>query len=99
MYLKEQGKLSCQVTVVANYKAVQARAQRPAVQKALNKQGESGIITVWTVSVNELGDRASGRMTLLAFAALIHFVVSFKFGSHFGRLGFIIGWHPFVTVV
>lgn len=69
------------------------------MQKALNKQGESGIITVWTVSVNELSDHVSGRMTLLAFAALIHFVVSYKFGYHFGRLYFIIGRHPFVTVV
>lgn len=69
------------------------------MQKALNKQGESGIITVWTMSVNELSDRASGRMTLLAFAALIHFLVSYDFGYHFGRLYFIIGWHPFVTVV
>lgn len=77
----------------------QVLTQRPVEQKAQNKQGASRIITVWTMSLNERSHRANRRMSLLTFAALIHFLVNYHFGCHFGRLYIIAGWHLFVIVV
>lgn len=73
--------------------------QGPLEQKALNKQGESRIIAVWTMSLNELSNRANRRTSLLTFAALIHFLVNDNFGYHFVKLHLIVGWHLFVIVV